>query len=528
MEKIYKHKEFLFISFVLLLAAFLRVYRLSDYMTFLGDEGRDALIVYEILHGKFTLLGPMASVGGFFMGPIYYYLIAPFLWLFNYDPSGPAFMVAVFGVMTVLLVYKTGKFLFGFRAGVVAATLYAISPLTVAYSRSSWNPNLMPFFSLIILFTLYYAFRKSSKKLFILVGILYGIAFQLHYIELFLGAVIIFYLFLMMIITKRLRSKERLITLSLLTLRDYILIFFGFVIGWSPFLAFEARHGFLNIRSIFNFIVHSEEVGAGETFTGIVGNVFFRLFGRLLTRYPPPDQIAAGFYTPVTVTVWTDLTLALAIFCLSVFLYQYYRQLKDKTENSQKLSIIFVWLVIGIFLFGLYKKSIYDYYFEFMFPLPFLLAGNGFSFLFDKGKWFRMLSLISLIALIIVNLQGIPFLFQPNRQKDQVKQIAEFVLSKTDNKPYNFALITGSNSDHAYRYFFKLANRDPVIIQNPQIDEQRKSVTNQLLVVCEDTACQPLGNGLWEVAGFGRANIVGKWDVSVVKVYKLVPYAGVD
>jgi len=44
-------------------------------MTFLGDEGRDVLIVYNILHGKLTLLGPTASVGGFFLGPIYYYLV---------------------------------------------------------------------------------------------------------------------------------------------------------------------------------------------------------------------------------------------------------------------------------------------------------------------------------------------------------------------------------------------------------------------------------------------------------------------
>ncbi|MBI1982345.1 MAG: hypothetical protein HYS68_02065, partial [Candidatus Levybacteria bacterium] len=72
---------------ILLVAAFLRLYKISDYMTFLGDEGRDALVVYGILHGKFTLLGPTASVGGFFLGPIYYYFMAPFLWLFNYDPA---------------------------------------------------------------------------------------------------------------------------------------------------------------------------------------------------------------------------------------------------------------------------------------------------------------------------------------------------------------------------------------------------------------------------------------------------------
>jgi len=38
--------------------------------------------------------------------------------------------------------------------------------------------------------------------------------------------------------------------------------------------------------------------------------------------------------------------------------------------------------------------------------------------------------------------------------------------------------------------------------------------------------CEPLGNSLWEVAGFGRAEIDQKWDVSVVQIYKLVQYKG--
>ena len=82
---------------ILLVAAFMRLYRIQDYMTFLGDEGRDVLVVYNILHGHLTLLGPTSSVGGFFLGPIYYYFMAPFLWLFNYNPVGPAVMVAFFG-----------------------------------------------------------------------------------------------------------------------------------------------------------------------------------------------------------------------------------------------------------------------------------------------------------------------------------------------------------------------------------------------------------------------------------------------
>src|SRR2546423_11025309 len=141
MEMIKRYKTGILIALILLIAAFLRLYRISDYMTFLGDEGRDVLVVKHILEGQFTLLGPRASAGDFFTGPIYYYFMVPFLWIFHYDPAGPAVMIALLGIATVWLVYFVGKQFFGETAGLFAAALYTVSPLVLTYSRSSWNPN---------------------------------------------------------------------------------------------------------------------------------------------------------------------------------------------------------------------------------------------------------------------------------------------------------------------------------------------------------------------------------------------------
>ena len=165
----------LLLLLILLLAAFLRLYRIQDYMTFLGDEGRDVLVAYNILHGHLTLLGPTSSVGGFFLGPIYYYFMAPFLFLFNYNPVGPAVMVALFGIATVWLLYKVCKDFFNVRIGLIASLFYAISPLVTSYSRSSWNPNPLPFFSLLTLLILYKASIRNNLKLFSVSGILLGI-----------------------------------------------------------------------------------------------------------------------------------------------------------------------------------------------------------------------------------------------------------------------------------------------------------------------------------------------------------------
>jgi len=512
-----KNYDKIVLIFILAIASFYRLYRIMDYMTFLGDEGRDVLVVYKILHGNLTLLGPTASVGGFFLGPIYYYFMAPFLWLFNYNPVGPAIMVALFGIATVWLIYRVGKEFFGTSVGLIASGLYAISPLVITYSRSSWNPNLMPFFSLLILYFIYKAVRKNSAKLFILSGFLFGIAMQLHYLTLFLGVIICAYILLYRFVY----SKNNLFSKII---RQYLFILLGFIIGWSPFLAFEIRHGFKNIISIFNFIFNPRDAGGNIHFFETVGNVFFRIFGRLVTNFPAPEKISLG--TNININYWHYATLGLGIASVGYMLYKCFKEYELRSLNFAKFSLILLWFVLGVGLFGFYRKSIYDYYFGFMFPLPFFIVG-----IFLKGLWRKKFGKIIgvSIVLILIWLNNLtpPFKAPANRQLKQMEEISKFVIGKTNNKPFNFALIAEGNSDYAYRYFFTLWQKESITIQNILVDPKRKTVTNQLLVVCETAPnCNPLGYSLWEIAGFGRAEIAGEWNYSVVKVFKLVHYKG--
>ena len=494
---------------IILLSAFFRLYKISDYMTFLGDEGRDAIVAKDILRGDLTLLGPRASAGDFFLGPIYYYMIAPFLFLSNYDPVGPSVMVALFGIATVVLIYFVSKNFFSGKAGLIASVLYATAPLVIAYSRSSWNPNPMPFFSLLTLYLLYIAVKKSSIRVFLIVGLLLGFAIQLHYLTIFIGAIVFFFV----LIGTYMQDKKGIVKRYIL---DYLAIGSGFIIGLSPFLLFEVRHGFPNTQTIFRFIFEGNAAGGypkDQSFIENIIDVSFRLFARLTVAFPPPEQV--NISENVYLQVLQIATVLLALVSIGALFF-----IKDKL----KILLIGLWLFLGIFLFGIYKKPIYDYYLGFMFPLPFLLLGN-FLFLLTQIRkftkiWITSVSVV-LFLLIAVNLSANPFRYPPNKQKDQAKQIADFVLSKTDGKPFNFALLTRGNSDHVYRYFFEVANMAPVVILNPNIDSQRKSVTTQLLIVCEYSECQPLGNALWEVAGFGQAQIEGVWKISFVKIYKL-------
>lgn len=497
---------------VLLLAASLRLYRISEYMTFLGDEGRDVIVSRNILKGDMTLLGPRSSAADFFYGPIYYYMISPFLLLFNYDPVGPAVMVALIGIATVWLVYKVGSDLFDETAGLISASLYAVSPLVIAYSRSSWNPNPLPFVSLLALYLTYKSIVRRSKLLWIIVGILLGIAIQMQYLSLFLILIITLFVFLGS------WFEDKILRLRYI-FSNFIKIFAGFLIGWSLFLAFEVRHGFPNLKTIINFILFGNpgsQDAIEKTFNGNTSEVLFKLFARLIARFPPPEQV--DIFKHPNIYWWHfAITIFIILALLSLIYY----------KNKLTVILISTWLFLGVFLFGFYNKVIHDYYLGFMFTLPFLLTGNMLSVIFYNERY-RLLSKIIAIGIFLIlflfNLEGLPFRYAANNQRGQVEKISDFVMSKTDNKPFNFALMTHQNSDHAYRYFMEIKDKAPVEIKNTVVDPARNSITDQLLIVCEDPECRPLGSALWEVAGFGRAVIVGMWEVSVVKVYKLEHY----
>lgn len=499
--------ELFFIGAILLVAAYLRLHNISGYMTFLGDEGRDVMVVKQmIVDHKWTLLGPTASVGGFFLGPIYYYFMLPFLWAWRLDPTGPAVMVGLFGVATVYLVYRAGRDMFSSWVGLTAAALYATSPVVIAYSRSSWNPNIVPFFSLLTIYLLWnYAMNGRIRNIF-WTGVTMGIGLQLHYLYLFLFPVAVLWIFIN-------RKVNR-------TIKAAVIWVIGFLIGYAPFLLFELRHGFPNTRSIMQFVLTGKDTGlVSEKYWIIIQDVLFRLVGRLILRLPQPE-------------IWSNIQdwqrglwhwsiIGIIVIGIGLLGHGMYSE-KHTSRWKYASSLLLLWGGIIALLFGFYKRAIYDYYFGIWFALPFLLTG----IILHRLKQIRIIGMaISLCVTVFLlwwNLQGQPFQYAPNHQLAQARGIAKEAFDKTDQNPFNFALITQGNSDHVYRYFFEIWGKPPVVIEPEFKDPGRKTVTDQLIVICELSDCKPLGHPLWEIAGFGSATISGTWKTSFVTIHKLI------
>lgn len=495
MKNLLKNPKF-WLVLILLIGAALRFYNLSGYLQFLGDQGRDVLVVKRmIVDGKWTLLGPSASVGGFFTGPIYYYFMLPFLWAFRLDPVGPAYLAAILGVATIGVIYWFCAELFSKRAGLIAAFLVTISVKMIDISRFSWNPNPVPLFALLTMLCLYYGAKKERLLGTFLAGISLGIMVQLHYMDLVfipIVAVAMFFIFPL--------NKLFFHALAMLT---------GFLLGDSLFLIFELRHDFPNIRSVWDFVSRR---GEGETIGPKSTNILWLMIEVLRRLY--------GMTLGIRDSIWEYVFLTFSAVGSAVWL------VKNWAGEKARLPIILllVWLAIGTLGMGSYRGQWHDHYFGYLYPLPFVLLGIAIDWLFSK-RLTIILGILALSFLGYFSLRHAYFLSPAHNMVDQVREIDRIVLDFAGNRPYNLALLSDYNSEFAYIYFLEIWERQPVIIENTGHGADLTTVAAQLIVICEKKVCDPETTNHWEVVGFGKAEIAAqKAGPAGIKIFKLVHY----
>ncbi|MEK7166086.1 MAG: glycosyltransferase family 39 protein, partial [Patescibacteria group bacterium] len=395
---------------------------------------------------------------------------------------------------TMMRIWGLARELISTRVAIIATFFYAISPLVIVHSHSSWNPNVLPFWSLLIIYGLLKVVVKHDYKWICVVGASLGIALQLHYVALVFIPIVVATLGLI-------RWK--------LPWKYWLGVVGSGIITYSPFILFELRHQFINSLTVWQFVTRG---GDAKTFgllyvTNKIWDLVVRLFWRLVVI--ENAEISILFLGLISITlIW--------------LLFQTEKNIFYK----KALKVLLTWLAIGIGVLAFYTGTIYDYYLMFAFPLPFILLGivGSYFLKFPITKW---LVILIIVLLAYFELKVTPISKPPNRLKAQTKEIADFVLEKAENKPMNFGLIAAGNSDHAYRYFLEIGGNAPVVIEPPDVDPERQSVMQQLFVVCEEKVCLPLGHSRWEIAGFGRGEIVSEWQVGLFKVFKLIPYSGV-
>ncbi len=498
------HKlEFIILLLILLLGTFMRVFKINEYMTFLGDEGRDVIIVRRLLtEAHPPLIGPGTSIGNMYLGPLYYYLMAIPLLIANFNPVGPALFIAILGTITIYLLwfvvrkwFPTNKTNYGALA---ASFLYAISPVIIIYSRSSWNPNIMPFFSLLAIYAIWNVWVNKKFKWLIVAAISFAFVLQSHYIGLLLLPVIIITWFLAFL---KVKNKRNCFIYSLISLVLFILLM-------SPLAIFDFRHNFINFNAIKIF------------FTERQATVSIKPWNAIPLMWPTLNMISADLVAAKNMAIGIFISIIFAISFVIVYLF------KKEKYDEKKISIILIltmWLGFALIGFGLYKQHIYDHYFGFIFTTPFIIIGGLIQYFISKKKViFYLLAVISISSLTIINFANSPLKFAPNKQLERAQVVARKVKEISSNEKFNFAIIAENNYDSAYRYFLNL-DKAMVIDIDPQ--NTKDTITNQLIVVCEKekSKCDPTHNPKAEIANFGWSKIEKEYDnVFGATIFKLV------
>lgn len=183
-------REFVWVALVLIigLGFFLRTYALGDWLHFELDQARDARVIDQALEGDpadLPLLGPKA--GGTFLrlGPAFYWLEYAGSWLTGDAVVGSAAMVSLFSVAAILIFYILARRFFAAPLALGLTLLFSVSTYLVFYGRFAWNPNLIPFFSLLGGYALLRAVDHAEAhrgRWLVLAAFALGLATQMHFL----------------------------------------------------------------------------------------------------------------------------------------------------------------------------------------------------------------------------------------------------------------------------------------------------------------------------------------------------------
>lgn len=476
------HKLVIVLSGIMLLSAFLRLYRIHDTLQFLGDQGRDALIVRRMLieHHP-ALIGPVTSVGNMYLGPFYYYFMLFPLMLSYPDPTGPAIAVALVGVATVWLIYAIGKTLIGKRAAFFAMFLYAISPLVIQNVRFSWNPNIVPFFALLLVWGMKKVLNKEDRY-WIFIALMVSVLIQLHYITLALVAIAGLIWIWQVSQQVRVRHVRRNFVWST------VLAALLFVVSLFPLIAFDIRHAYMNSRAFASF------------FTG--GESHFTLSSLPLTLM----QGIAAFSERVTGGLFYAGTVGMGIVILGVALV-----LVAKTKHKvarANIHLLFGSFVGSLAIVSLYHGTVYDHYLGFLFPLGALLVGYVLDVMWQKPVG-KLLVIVVLVMSVFFSWDRYAGKQQLGYNIDMMKRTADEIHSRVSpNETYDI-LVFADTFDYQgmnYRYFLTTTDHAPA-------SEEQIHQFKSLFVLDEQHRERPLDTPQYKIAMWPNRTVVDSFTV---------------
>jgi 4-amino-4-deoxy-L-arabinose transferase-like glycosyltransferase len=418
------HVYYLFLLFILLIAAFVRLYKIDKLLGFWYDQGRDALVIWDLLHyKKFFLIGPTTGIEGIFKGPLYYYLITPFYWLGKGSPVMVAAFLSWLSVAAIFLIYYLASKIYNPKVGLLAATLYGFSYENAMFSRWLSEPNAVQFFAVLAMLFLYKAI-KENENYFIPAVFVVGLC--LH----FESAVEIFFLPVLIIIVFWQRKK-------LLKPRLLILAVLAFLITVMPQLLFDMRHHGVLTSAFVRFLL------VEKSFNPSLINIFWQRMA--LYRDVFFEKI---FPSNKDLRIWSA-----GLLLISLVAYH-----KKIFNEGGKLLMIFIGVpLVGLLFYRGNNYYVWGYYFSSLIPAFTILVAIVCIQLFQRGLITKTFLLCIFLVFIVTNWQRFQSYFKTGTGitlQAQLKAI-DWIYQDADKDDFNADFYVPPKIYYSYTYLFR-------------------------------------------------------------------------
>lgn len=473
------------LTIIIACTAFLRLYRLDDFAMFLADQGRDARIIRDIVTlSHLPAIGPPSSIGQVFLGPFFYYLLAPFLWIFNFNPVGLSYGISILSIIGTILAFFVVKNKINKNTAVVFLILSTFSAELIHLSRFSWNPNLLPIFSFFTFYFFSQMLEKKSIKYALLFGIFFGCSFQLHH----LAALFVLPCLLSYIIYFLKNSKKiKLIITLLFSLIAFTLISF-------PLIYFDLKHDFLNLKNLTSLFKEQNMIAGGS----------------FITRIVETNKSLINTIFQINLSSFISSVLTLTFFISFLFLQR-------KLKNSVFIWIHFFNSVSFIYLFSLLSSERHPHYYGAVYASFFVIIAFVLSQIFNKSIFKKIILILIILLYLFLNTRTYYFLNgPPNNQIAYAKRIADSIKVRMQGSNFNFATYpTDFSSEESFIYFLELEGFELA-------DRAKGEIANQMFVVCNKKPCIVINSPSWNISMFGKAKIDTMWKVEDLQIFRLV------
>src|ERR1035437_10083780 len=397
---------------ILFLALFLRIYNIGNGMTYIGDQGWFYLSARNVLiHGQIPLVGITSSHTWLHQGPLWTCMLSIALFVSRFNPLSGAYLTAAFGAGTALLMYLLGKEMFSQRIGLIAAIMFASSPLIISFDRMPFDPSPIPFFTVLYLFALVKWIRGNVNYfpvILLLLAILYNLELATFTLAFPFVVILIYGLF------KKTDWVKKLLNVKIVTI-SLILP----VLIMLPIIIYDFSNGFKQTVVFLGWTIY-------KPFSFLISHSS----GNLLANY----KIVAifGLQNLQRLIFQESLLVSFIIFfaglCLLIL-----QVFKDRKFINSKSILLFLLVIslLGIVI----NQTPSDAYLPIVFPFVIFTV----AILFDQMLRTRLLRDTAILLIMLILALNVYTVFRNDMMPNFLIRInaVNQIIKLSDNKPYN-------------------------------------------------------------------------------------------